>query len=113
MRVVAVIVLFVLIAIVGNQLDGDDKASKPQRVSAQSQSDLPGSDELNANPIYRRVYPTIRYSNNCTKLQETFDRNMDRYEMMDALARQTPGSTGEVMYEYADAALDRMSELGC
>jgi hypothetical protein len=46
-------------------------------------------------------------------LQETFDRNMTRYEMRDPSARQEEGNPGTWEFAYAQAALERQEELGC
>ena len=59
------------------------------------------------------VHNKIEESTDCSVLQETFDRNMGRYEMMDPLVRHQDGSPGEAMFAYANAADDRMRDIGC
>ena len=73
-------------------------------------SETPG--ETADRPGLATVYEDIA-AMDCVELQETFDRNMDRYEMRDATARQEPGSPGEAEFAYAQAAQERIEELGC
>jgi hypothetical protein len=68
---------------------------------------------MESRPGSAAVHAEIESSTDCAWLQETFDRNMDRYEMMDASARTEEGSIGEVLRAYWDAADDRMSDIGC
>lgn len=55
------------------------------------------------------VYESIAAETNCASLQETFDRNMTRYEQRDPLARQQEGNPGKWEFAYARAADERMS----
>jgi hypothetical protein len=73
----------------------------------------PSSAAQESRPGLATVYEQIDHSTDCADLQRTFDRNMDRYEMMDASVRTADGSPGEAMFAYASAADDRMRAIGC
>lgn len=72
-----------------------------------------GGSEEAERPGMASVYADIEAETDCAALQETFDRNMDRYERRDVEARTQEGSPGAIEFAYAQAANERIEELGC
>ena len=112
------VVLLIGLVLLGLYISGNTGSdeqpapSTPGTVAAtQPISESDGAEE--ARPGNPAVYVEIAASTDCAWLQETFDRNMDRYEASDAYARQQPGNPGTWEKAYADAADDRMREAGC
>jgi hypothetical protein len=109
-----ILALVLLVAGCGALLGAGSSADDSPDVEHVDDGLYDGSDaEPSDAPGSSAVHQQIARSYNCSWLQDTFDRNMDRYEMMDALARQQEGSMGEVLWAYATEADDRMREIGC
>lgn len=72
-----------------------------------------GNEAEESRPGLAAVYASIEAETDCATLQETFDRNMDRYELRDVDLRTQAGSPGEIEFSYANAAQDRIADLGC
>ena len=69
---------------------------------------LTGCSTNDAKPGNAAVYEEIAAMTDCVELQATFDRNMDDVE------RRDPGDPlRDVVFGYANAANDRMRDLGC
>jgi len=103
----ALVALIAVFAVVNGGDDGDDGTD-----TAETTVQAPQAEEA-ALPGSPAVYEEIAASTDCAWLQETFDRNRDRYEARDPSERTQDGNPGQWEKAYAEAADDRMSEIGC
>lgn len=108
MRHLAVLAVTLTLTLVGCG-ETTDEAATPEQPAVTATESEPEPER----PGSAAVYAEIEASTDCADLQETFSRNMDRYEMRDALERTDDGNPGTWEFAYANAALARMEDLDC
>lgn len=107
----AVIVILLVGAIGGSDDDSDvDTSSDDVTTTTTAAVDKPDDpeDEPDDRPGNPDVYERIETSTDCVALQAEFDTAMDNVERYEAGSPER-----EVPMAYAEAANDRIEELGC
>lgn len=115
MKILVIFVVSVAAIILVNSGSDNDSRTEPEPANTAAIDTDPDPEPAPEpeRPGLAAVYAEIESSSDCGSLQETFDRNMGRYEMRDPLERTEEGNPGTWEFAYAGAALDRMQELGC